>query len=83
MSRPVLCGKEWSGAENRVQGFAVSAVSKNDVVLFVVDETTSSQTLYLTSKQGTLRKVVVVEAGEGRVRQIRSEQRKAFEEEKQ
>ena len=67
----------------RVQGFDVSTANKNDVVLFVVDETTSNQTLYLTSQQGTLRKVVVVEAGEGRVQQIRSEERKAFEKEKQ
>ena len=78
---PVRQGVVRSG--KRVQGFDVSTANKKDVVLFVVDETTSNQTLYLTSKQGTLRKVVVVEAGEGRVRQIRSEERKAFEKEKQ
>jgi hypothetical protein len=66
-----------------VQGFDVSTVNKNDVVLFVVDETTNNQTLYLTSKQGVLRKVVSVEEGVGRVRKVTGEDRKAFEKEKQ
>ena len=46
-----------------VQGFDVSTANKNDVVLFVVNETTNDQTLYLTSKEGVLRKVVRVEEG--------------------
>ena len=66
-----------------VQGFDVSAANKNDVVLFVVNETTNDQTLYLTSKEGVLRKVVSVEEGEGRVRKVTGEDRKAFEKEKQ
>jgi hypothetical protein len=66
-----------------VQGFDVSTVNKNDVVLFVVNETTNDQTLYLTSKEGVLRKVVSVEEGEGRVRKVTGEDRKAFEKEKQ
>ena len=65
-----------------VQGFDV-AVNKNDVVLFVVNETTNDQTLYLTSKEGVLRKVVTVEEGVGRVRKVTGEDRKAFEKEKQ
>ena len=66
-----------------VQGFDVSTANKNDVVLFVVNETTNDQTLYLTSKEGVLRKVVTVEEGVGRVRKVTGEDRKAFEKEKQ
>jgi hypothetical protein len=66
-----------------VQGFDVSTTNKNDVVLFVANETTNNQTLYLTSKEGALRKVVTVEGGVGQVRKITSEDRKAFEKEKQ
>ncbi len=65
-----------------VQGFDVSAANKNDVVLFVVNETTNDQTLYLTSKEGVLRKVVIVEEGVGRVQEITGKDRKAFEKEK-
>ena len=66
-----------------VQGFDVSTINKNDVVLFVASETTNDQTLYLTSKEGLLRKVVTVEKGVGRVQKITGEGRKEFEKEKQ
>ena len=66
-----------------VQGFAVSTANKNDVVLFVVNETTNDQTLYVTSTEGALRKVVPVEEGAGRVQKATPEDRKAFEKEKQ
>ena len=66
-----------------VQGFDVSTANKNDVVLFLVNESTNDQTLYLTSKEGVLRKVVIVEEGVGRVQKITSQNRKAFEKEKQ
>jgi len=66
-----------------VQGFDVSKANKDDVVLFVVNEVTNNQTLYLTSKEGVLRKVVFVEKGVGRVQKITGEDRKAFEKEKQ
>jgi hypothetical protein len=78
---PVLQGAVRTGKV--VQGFDVSTANKNDVVLFVVNEATNSQILYLTSKDGVLRKVVVVEAGTGRVQKITGEDRKAFEKEKQ
>ena len=65
-----------------VQGFDVSTANKNDVVLFVVNETTNDQALYLTSKEGVLRKVVNVEEGVGRVQKITGKDRKAFEKEK-
>jgi hypothetical protein len=66
-----------------VQGFDVSTANKNDVVLFVVNETTNDQTLYLTSKEGVLRKVVTVDKGVGRVQKITRQDRKAFEKQKQ
>jgi hypothetical protein len=65
-----------------VQGFDVSTANKNDVVLFVVNETTNDQTLYLTSKEGVLRKVVKVEVGVGKVQKITGKDRKAFEKER-
>ena len=65
-----------------VQGFDVSTANKNDVVVFVVNETTNDQTLYMTSKEGVLRKVVIVEKGVGRVQKITGIDRKAFEKEK-
>jgi hypothetical protein len=66
-----------------VQGFDVSTANKNDVVLFVVKEMSNDQTLYLTSKEGALRKVVTVEEGVGQVQKVTGEDRKAFEKEKQ
>ena len=68
---------------NLVQGIDVSATKKNDVVLFTVDETANEQTLYLTSPQGTLRKVVLVKAGVGDVVRITDSNLSAFKKEKQ
>jgi hypothetical protein len=65
-----------------VQGFDVSTTNRNDVVLFVVEETTNGQSLYLTSEEGILRKVVEVEQGAGKVRKITAKDRKAFEKER-
>jgi hypothetical protein len=78
---PVMQGVVRAG--KTVQGFDVSTANKNDVVLFVAHEATHDQTLYLTSKQGVLRKVVVVEQGVGQVQKITGEDRKAFEKERQ
>ena len=66
-----------------VQGFDVSTANKNDVVLFVVNETTNDQTLYLSSREGVLRKVVAVKEGVGQVQKATREDWKAFEKEKQ
>jgi hypothetical protein len=68
---------------NLVQGFDVSVTNKSDIVLFVVDETTHDQNLYLTSPAGTLRKVVSVTAGIGQVVRIADKEQKAFEKETQ
>jgi hypothetical protein len=66
-----------------VQGIDVPTAHKNDVVLFVVDEDANDQTLYLTSAEGRLRKVVSVKAGVGGVARITDKDKKAFEKEKQ
>jgi len=68
---------------NVVQGFDVSAANNNNVVLFIVNETTNDQTFYLTSKQGGLRKVVEVKEAVGEIQKITVERRKDFEKEKQ
>jgi len=73
---PVMQGVVRSGRQ--VQGFDVSTANKNNVVIFVVDQTTNDQTLYLTSKDGMLRRVVRVEKGDGRVQKITDEDRTAF-----
>ena len=65
-----------------VQGFDVSVENKGDIVLFVANQGSSDQTLYLTSGRGRLRKVVSVKSGEGRVAKITEENKKAFENEK-
>jgi hypothetical protein len=66
-----------------VRGLDVSLANKKDIVLFVVNETANDQTLYLTSADGRLRRVVSVTSGEGRVSQITDQDKKAFEQEKQ
>ena len=68
---------------NVVQGIDVSVANKNDIVLFVVNETANDQTLYLTSPEGTLRKVVSVKAGVGAEDRMKDTDKKAFEKEKQ
>jgi hypothetical protein len=66
-----------------VQGFDVSAADKKVIVLFVVDETSNDQSLYLTSPQGTLLKVVSVKAGVGQAVRMTDQERQAFKKEKQ
>lgn len=66
-----------------VKGIDVSTANKNDVVLFVVNEATRDQTLYLTSSSGRLRRLVAVKAGEGAVYPITDADRQAFQKEKQ
>ena len=66
-----------------VQGFDVSTANKNDVVIFVVDETSNDQTLYLSSANGRLRRVVAIQGGVGKVRPVSDLERKAFAEQRQ
>ena len=64
-----------------VQGFDVSVANKNDIILFVVDESSHDQTLYLTSPDGTLHRVVQVKSGVGSEIRITDKEKKAFTEE--
>ena len=66
-----------------MQGFDVSVTNKNDIVLFIVDETANDQNLYLTSPEGALRKVVSVKAGVGDVVRITDKDKEAFKKEEQ
>ena len=66
-----------------VQGFDVSTANKNDVVIFVVDETSNDQTLYLSSANGRLRRVVAIQGGIGKARPVSEQERKAFAEQRQ
>ena len=77
---PVIQGVVRTGKV--VQGFDVSTANNNDIVVFVVNETTNDQTLYLTSKDGVLRRVVKVEKGVGQVQKITGKDQKAFEKER-
>jgi hypothetical protein len=66
-----------------IQGLDVSEANKNDIVIFTVDEGAGEQILYLTSPDGTLRRVVTVKAGVGSEIRITDKERRAFEKEKQ
>lgn len=78
---PVLQGVVRTGS--MVQGIDVLVNNKNQIVLFVVDETANDQNLYLTSPEGTLRKVVSVKAGVGNEIRITDKEKEAFNKEKQ
>jgi hypothetical protein len=68
---------------NLVQGIDVLVENRNDIVLFVVDETANDQSLYLTSPEGILRTVVSVKAGVGEAVRITDKEKDAFKKEKQ
>ncbi len=78
---PVMQSVTRSGS--RVQGLDVSVDDQNDIVLFVVEESSNDQDLYLTSPEGNLRKVVSVKGGVGRILPIADKNRSAFQKEKQ
>ncbi len=67
----------------RVEGIDVSVADSKNIILFVVDETTGEQHFYLTSPEGTLRKVVLIKAGIGTLARITDEEQTAFKKEKQ
>lgn len=79
---PCLVTQDFVRTEKLVQGFDISFVNKDDIVLFVVNEATRDAAYYLTSPRGTLRKVVVVTAGEGSAQRITDKESKAFQKEK-
>jgi hypothetical protein len=67
----------------QVRGFDVSRADKSNIVLFVVDEATDEQTFYLTSGRGTLRRVLAVREGTGRILPVTAKEKAAFEKELQ
>jgi hypothetical protein len=66
-----------------VRGFNVSVTNVDDVVLFVTDEAANDQTYYLTSRQGRLRRMVVVRGGTGNVLPLTGKEKAAFQKELQ
>ncbi len=78
---PVMQSVVRSGST--VQGLDVVSANKSDIILFVVNEASNDQNLYLTSPEGMLRKVVSIKAGVGSAARISDNDRKAFEKEKQ
>ncbi|MBW8870138.1 MAG: hypothetical protein JF563_05100 [Acidobacteriales bacterium] len=66
----------------KVEGIDVSEKNHQDVVIFVVDETSKEQTLYLTSPGGALRRMLLVQQGVGRVAKPSKADVEAFRSEK-
>jgi len=66
-----------------IRGFDVSADDRKNVVIFVENRAEKETTYYLTSRSGTLRKVLAVREGIGYPRLPSKEDRKVFEQEKQ
>jgi hypothetical protein len=54
-------------APEMIQGIEVSEKNHDNIVIFMVDETTKDQVFYLTSPTGQLRKVLTVKQGVGQV----------------
>jgi hypothetical protein len=51
----------------RLDGVDVTENNHHDMVIFIVDESSNKQTPYLTSPNGTLRRVLLVQQGVGRI----------------
>lgn len=70
----------WSSGKE--EGIDVAEKNHNDIVIFIVDESTGKQMLYLTSQSGALRRLLVVEKGVGRVAKPSESDLEAFQAEK-
>jgi hypothetical protein len=66
-----------------IRGFEVSTAEHNNIVLFVESRAQKQSTFYLTSRRGSLRKVLAVIEGVGYARAPSNDDREAFEREKQ
>ena len=66
-----------------IRGFEISAAEHNNVVIFVESRAQNKSTFYLTSRRGTLRKVLSVVEGVGYARVPTKDDRETFEQEKQ
>lgn len=69
--------------DHRIQGLDVSVQNHEDVILFVIDETTGDQDYYLTSPSGKLRKMVAVRDKVGRAVRPSQKDLAAFQKEKE
>jgi hypothetical protein len=65
-----------------IRGFEVSNDEHHDVVIFVENRTAKETTFYLTSRAGTLRKVLSVQEGTGHPRRPTTQDVIAFRKEK-
>lgn len=66
-----------------IRGFEISTAEHNNVVIFVESHAQKQSTFYLTSRRGTLRKVLAVIEGVGYARVPTKADRETFEQEKQ
>jgi hypothetical protein len=66
-----------------IKGFEVSTDEHHNVVVFVENRTAKETTFYLTSRAGTLRKVLSVREGTGYSRQPTKDDVESFRKEKQ
>ncbi len=69
-------------SSGKTQGFEVTEKNHDDIVIFIVDETTKDQIFYLTSPNGALRRVVAVKQGVGNVVKPMTADVEAFQKEK-
>ena len=68
-------------AGTSIRGFDLPDSDPKHIVLFTVDESTSDQTLYLTSLDGSLERVVKVKAGVGSQTRISDSDEAGFQKE--
>jgi hypothetical protein len=66
-----------------IKGFEVSTDERHNVVIFVENRTAKETTFYLTSRAGTLRKVLSVREGTGYSRHPTKDDEESFRKEKQ
>jgi len=66
-----------------IRGFEISTAEHNNVVIFVESRAEKQSTFYLTSRRGTLRKVLSVIDGVGYARVPTKDDRETFDQEKQ
>ena len=66
-----------------IKGFEVSTDEHQNVVIFIENRTAKEITFYLTSRAGTLRKVLSVREGTGYSRQPTKDDVESFRKEKQ
>ena len=69
-------------SSDKIQGFEVTVKNHNDIIIFVVDESTKDQTFFLTSPSGALRRVLSVKQGIGFVVRPTNADIEAFQKEK-